>query len=123
MSGSWPPVKRPFDSTRKAVPTSGCTPIDGLLSEREIKMKSIAIVLALAVSGIAVSAGFVPASASKMDSNTGNMVPKACSAYAQFCQGRFPASAAACVSAGARCKQTGVFTNPAGKSFSGLAKE
>jgi hypothetical protein len=85
-------------------------------------MKSIAIVLALAASGLAVSAGFVPASASKMDGNTGNP-PKACSAYVQICQGKFPASAAACVSAGARCKQTGVFTNPAGKSFSGLAKE
>jgi hypothetical protein len=86
-------------------------------------MKSTAIVLFLAVSGIAISAGFGPASASKMDGNTSNAVPKACSAYAQICQGRFSASAAACVSAGARCKQTGVFTNPAGKSFSGLAKE
>ena len=45
-----------------------------------------------------------------------------CSAAIRRCKTVFPASAAACGSAGASCMQTGTFTNPQGKSFSGLTK-
>ena len=45
-----------------------------------------------------------------------------CSWAIQNCKKNFPTSAAQCASAGASCKQTGTFTNPQGKSFSGLAK-
>jgi hypothetical protein len=45
-----------------------------------------------------------------------------CSASVQRCKKNFPASAAACASAGENCKQTGTFTSPQGKSFSGLTK-
>jgi hypothetical protein len=45
-----------------------------------------------------------------------------CSAGIQRCKKYFPASAAACASAGASCMQTGTFTNPQGKSTSGLIK-
>jgi hypothetical protein len=45
-----------------------------------------------------------------------------CSAAVQRCKKNLPASAAACASAGASCKQTGTFTNPQGQSFSGLTK-
>jgi hypothetical protein len=45
-----------------------------------------------------------------------------CSAAVQRCKKNLPASAAACASAGESCKQTGTFTNPQGKSFSGLTK-
>jgi hypothetical protein len=85
-------------------------------------MKTIAVVFSLAVSGIAISAWSVPASANKMNGRSGS-VPRTCSTYAQACQGNFPNSVATCVSAGARCKQTGVFTNPVGKSWSGMTKE
>lgn len=45
-----------------------------------------------------------------------------CSAAVQRCKKNLPASAAACASAGESCKQTGTFTSPQGKSFSGLTK-
>jgi hypothetical protein len=45
-----------------------------------------------------------------------------CSAAAALCKRNFPASTADCASAGATCKQTGVFTNPQGRSFSGMIK-
>ncbi|TMJ14792.1 MAG: hypothetical protein E6G93_18405 [Alphaproteobacteria bacterium] len=45
-----------------------------------------------------------------------------CSAAVQRCKKNLPGSAAACASAGESCKQTGTFTNPQGKSFSGLTK-
>ena len=52
---------------------------------------------------------------------TGKAGPNAsCSSSVAQCKRNFPASAAACVSAGESCKQTGTFTNPQGKSFSGL---
>jgi hypothetical protein len=45
-----------------------------------------------------------------------------CSQAAQRCKKNFAASASACQSAGESCKQTGTFTNPQGKSFTGLTK-
>ena len=45
-----------------------------------------------------------------------------CSQAVQRCKKNFAPSAAACASAGESCKQTGTFTNPQGKSFSGLTK-
>jgi hypothetical protein len=45
-----------------------------------------------------------------------------CSGAVQRCKKNVPASAAACVSAGESCKQSGTFTGPGGKSFPGLAK-
>jgi hypothetical protein len=45
-----------------------------------------------------------------------------CSVAVQRCKKNLPASAAACASAGASCMQTGTFTSPMGKSFSGLTK-
>jgi hypothetical protein len=48
---------------------------------------------------------------------------KTCSGAAQLCKKNLPASAAACTSAGASCMQTGVFTNPQGRSFPGMAKK
>jgi hypothetical protein len=45
-----------------------------------------------------------------------------CSQAVQRCKKNFASSAAACASAGESCKQTGTFTNPQGKSFSGLTK-
>jgi hypothetical protein len=45
-----------------------------------------------------------------------------CSVAIRRCKTNFPASAAACGSAGASCMQTGTFTNPQGKSFPGLAR-
>jgi hypothetical protein len=47
---------------------------------------------------------------------------KTCSGAVQHCKKIAPASAAACVSAGESCKQSGTFTGPGGKSFPGLAK-
>jgi hypothetical protein len=45
-----------------------------------------------------------------------------CSGAVQRCKQKAPASAAACVSAGESCKQSGTFAAPNGKSFPGLAK-
>jgi hypothetical protein len=45
-----------------------------------------------------------------------------CSQAVQRCKKNFAAAASACQSAGESCKQTGTFTNPQGKSFSGLTK-
>ena len=47
---------------------------------------------------------------------------KTCSGAVQRCKKIAPTSAAACVSAGETCKQSGTFTGPGGKSFPGLAK-
>jgi hypothetical protein len=46
-----------------------------------------------------------------------------CSQAVQNCKKNFPASAGSCASSGQTCKQTGVFTNPQGRSFSGLRKQ
>jgi hypothetical protein len=53
---------------------------------------------------------------------TGGAHGGTCSGAIQRCQKAFPASAAACASAGGTCKQTGTFTNPKGQNFPGLAK-
>jgi hypothetical protein len=45
-----------------------------------------------------------------------------CSSAVGRCTKAFRASAAASASAGESCKQTGTFTNPQGRSFSGLKK-
>lgn len=61
---------------------------------------------------------------SSIGSATGssNLARFTCSQAVQRCKKRFATSAAACASAGETCKQTGTFTNPRGKSFSGLTK-
>ena len=52
----------------------------------------------------------------------GNAAGVTCSQAVQRCKKYFATSAAACQSAGESCKQTGTFTNPQGKSYSGLTK-
>jgi hypothetical protein len=47
---------------------------------------------------------------------------KTCSVYANACSLNIPNAADKCQAARAKCLQTGTFTNPKGKSFSGLAK-
>jgi len=48
--------------------------------------------------------------------------PSNCSAYGARCKTNHPASAA-CSTAVGQCMQTGTFTNPEGRSWSGLAKQ
>lgn len=65
----------------------------------------------------------MPGTMKGVDTTYGSYGAKTCSGASQLCKKNFPKSAAACTSAGASCKQTGVFTNPQGKSFSGMIKQ
>ncbi len=97
-------------------------------------MKPLAIILSIAISGIALSSAFTPASASKMDgkccasSDGGRFYryrmavwkattprPRTCSAYAASCifwSGERAYDLQACQAAKAQCMQTGVYVGP-----------
>jgi hypothetical protein len=105
-------------------------------------MKPIAVILSLAISGIALSSDFTPASAYKMDGHYGSSdggrsyrygmamrraaIPHTCSAYAASCirdssamAGRF----SMCLAAKAQCMQTGVHVGPySGRQDAGMRK-
>jgi hypothetical protein len=105
-------------------------------------MKPIAVILSLAISGIALSSDFTPASAYKMDGHYGSSdggrsyryrmamrraaIPHTCSAYAASC---IPDSSAMadrfsmCLAAKAQCMQTGVHVGPySGRQYAGMRK-
>ena len=90
-------------------------------------MRTLAVILSLAISGIALSSDFTPASAYKMDGRYGSSdggrsyryrmamrraaIPHTCSAYAASCIRDSSAQADGfwmCLAAKAQCMQTGV---------------
>jgi hypothetical protein len=106
-------------------------------------MKSLAIILSLAISGIALSSEFTTASASKMDgkccqSSDGGRsyryrmamkraaIPHTCSAYAATCirsSSAQPDRLQMCQTAQAQCLQSGVYVGPySGRHFAGMQK-
>jgi hypothetical protein len=106
-------------------------------------MKATAVVLSLVLSGAALSSGFSPASATKMNgkccvSSDGGRsyryrmatrraaIPNTCSAYAISCIRDSSAQAdrhQMCLAAKAQCMQTGVHVGPySGRPFLGLQK-
>jgi hypothetical protein len=108
-------------------------------------MKPLAVMLSLAVAGIALSSGFQPASANKMDGKcctssdggrsyryrmamwraTGSH-PRTCSSYAASCvfwSGERGYGLQACQAAKAQCVRTGVYVGPySGWRFAGMRK-
>lgn len=106
-------------------------------------MRTLAVILSLAISGIALSSGIAPASATKMNgrccqsSDLGRSykakvalarraIPHTCSAYAALCirdsRGRADAIQL-CHAAKAQCLSTGVHVGPySGRQFAGMAK-
>jgi hypothetical protein len=106
-------------------------------------MKTLAVILSLAISGIALSSDLTPASATKMNgrccqsSDAGRSfrarvalarraIPHTCSAYAALCirDSRSRADAIErCHAAKAQCLSTGVHVGPySGRQFAGMAK-
>jgi hypothetical protein len=106
-------------------------------------MKTLAVILSLAISGIALSSDVTPASATKMNgrccqsSDAGRSyrarvalarrtTPHTCSAYAALCirDSRNRADAIErCHAAKAQCLSTGVHVGPySGRQFAGMAK-
>jgi hypothetical protein len=106
-------------------------------------MKKLAVVLSLAISAIAVSSDFVPASATKMNgrccqSSDGGRsyryrmamvraaIPHTCSAYAASCirDSLYQSDAVQmCMAAKAACLQTGVHVGPyTGSQYAGMEK-
>jgi hypothetical protein len=105
-------------------------------------MKPIAVILSLAISGIALSSDVTPASAYKMDGHYGSSdggrsyryrmamrraaIPRTCSAYAASCIGDSSALADRfwmCLTAKAQCMQTGVHVGPySGRQYVGMQK-
>jgi hypothetical protein len=106
-------------------------------------MKPMAIILLLAISGIAVSSDFTPASASKKDgkccaSSDGGRsyryrmamrratIPHTCSAYAASCIRDSSAQADRlhmCLVAKGQCMRTGVHVGPySGRQYAGMEK-
>ena len=106
-------------------------------------MKSLAVILSLAIAGIALSSEFTTASASKMDgrccqSSDGGRsyryrmamkraaIPHTCSAYAASCiriSSAQPDRTQMCGAAKAECLQTGVYVGPySGRHFAGMQK-
>jgi hypothetical protein len=106
-------------------------------------MRSLAIVLLLAISAIALPLGVAPASATKMDgkccaSSDGGRsyryrmavqraaIPRTCSAYEASCVRDSPAHAdrvQMCRAARAQCMQTGVHVGPfSGRHFGGMQR-
>ena len=106
-------------------------------------MKSLAVMLSLAISAVALSSAFTPAAASRMDGkcclssdggrsyrarvaiNLGN-IPPTCSAYAasciRFARGRGEGSGL-CRAAETQCLRTGVHAGPySGRQIAGLEK-
>jgi hypothetical protein len=105
-------------------------------------MKPLAVILSLAVSGIALLSDFTPASAYKMDGHYGSSdggrsyryrmamrraaIPHTCSAYAASCirDSSFrPDRFQMCMAAKAQCMQTGVHVGPySGRQYAGMQK-
>jgi hypothetical protein len=106
-------------------------------------MKALAVILSLAISGIALSSDVTPASANKMNgkccqSSDGGRsyrakvrlarraIPHTCSAYAALCirDSRSRADAIPlCHGAKVQCLRTGVHVGPySGRQFAGMAK-
>jgi len=106
-------------------------------------MKSLAIVLSLAISTIVLPSGLTTASASKMDgkccqSSDGGRsyryrmamqraaIPHTCTAYAASCirnSTAHPDRSQMCHAAQAQCLQTGVYVGPySGRQFAGMHK-
>jgi hypothetical protein len=106
-------------------------------------MRTLAVILSLAISGIALSSDVTPASASKMNgkccqSSDGGRsyrarvalarraVPHTCSAYAALCvrDSRSRADAVPqCYAARAQCLSTGVHVGPySGRQFAGMER-
>jgi len=106
-------------------------------------MKRLAVILLLAISGIALASEFTVASASKMNgkccqSSDGGRsyryrmamrraaIPHTCSAYAASCIRNSSARSdrfQMCMSAKAQCTQTGVYVGPySGRQFAGMQR-
>jgi len=106
-------------------------------------MKSLVIILSLAVFGIGLSSAVTTASASKMDgkccqSSDGGRsyryrmamqraaIPHTCSAYAASClrnSSARPDRSQMCQAAKAQCLQTGLYVGPySGRHFAGMQK-
>jgi len=106
-------------------------------------MRTIAVIMSLAISGIALSAAFTPAAASKMNgkccqSSDGGRsyrarvainraaIPNTCSAYAASCirvAARRGDGPGLCQAARAQCLQTGVHAGPySGVQVAGMEK-
>jgi hypothetical protein len=105
-------------------------------------MKPTAVILSLAIPGIALSSDFTPASAYKMDGHYGSSdggrsyryrmamrraaIPHTCSAYAASCIRDSRAMAdrfSMCLAAKAQCMQTGVHVGPySGSQYAGMRK-
>ena len=106
-------------------------------------MKKLAVILSLAISGIALSSEFTTASATKMNgkccmSSDGGRsyryrmamrraaIPHTCSAYAASCIRDSSAMAdrfGMCLAAKAQCMQTGVHVGPySGRQYAGMRK-
>jgi hypothetical protein len=106
-------------------------------------MKSLVIILSLAVSGIGLSSAVTTASASKMNgkccqSSDGGRsyryrmameraaIPHTCSAYAASCirhSSARPDRSLMCHAAKAQCLQTGLYVGPySGRQFAGMHK-
>jgi hypothetical protein len=109
-------------------------------------MKPLAVILALAISGIALSSDFTPASASKMNGKccapsdggrsyryraavwrAANPHPRSCSGYAAPCihwSNERAYSLQACLAAKAQCMRTGVYVGPYSSwEFSGMQRK
>ena len=107
-------------------------------------MKTVAMVLSLAVAGIALSSELAPAYANKMDgkccvSSDGGRsfryrmgmsraaIPHTCSAYAASCIRESSAQADGqqmCMAAKAQCMQTGIHVGPySGRQYAGMQKQ
>ena len=106
-------------------------------------MKRMAVILSLAISAIAVSSDFAPASATKMNgrccqSSDGGRsyryrmavmraaIPHTCSAYAASCMRDStdrPDAVQMCLAAKAQCLQTSVHVGPySGRQYAGMQK-
>jgi len=106
-------------------------------------MKTLALIASLAVAGLALSGGFAPASATKMNgrccqSSDGGRsfrymmamrraaIPHTCSAYAASCMRDLRSEADGprmCLAAKAQCMQTGVHVGPrSGRQYAGMQK-
>jgi hypothetical protein len=111
--------------------------------KRKSAMKSLAIVLSLAISTIVLPSGFTTASASKMNgkccqSSDGGRsyryrmamkraaMPQTCSAYAASCTRNSvaqPDRLQMCGAAKSQCLQSGVYVGPySGRHFAGMQK-
>jgi hypothetical protein len=112
--------------------------------KRKAKMKSLPILLSIALSAIAVSSDITPVSATKMDGRccqssdggrsyryqramTLRAIPRTCTAYAASCvrmSQKQEDGGRACFAARTECMQTGVHVGPySGVHFAGLERK